>query len=87
LARAAIELSVDISPKMPRLSGQIEGCAYNSESSAMAFRIRKMGIVIHPKEIYVHRAENEDSAARVIELIHALLKDPELKLKTTGEIV
>jgi hypothetical protein len=87
LARAAIKLSVDISADMPRLSGQIEGCVYNSDSPAMAFRVRKMGIVIHPKEINVHRAEDETSAPQVIEWLKELLKDPELKLKTTGDII
>jgi hypothetical protein len=86
LARAAIKLSVDISPDMPRLSGQIEGCAYNSDSPAMAFRVRKMGIVIHPNEINVHRAENEDSAPQVIGWLKELLSNPELKLSCTGEL-
>ena len=86
MARAAIKLSFDISPAMPRLSGQIEGCAYNSESSAMAFRVRKMGIVVHPQEINVHRAEDEASAPQVIEWLKKLLSDPQLKLSCTGEL-
>jgi hypothetical protein len=86
LARAAIKLYGDISPAMPQLSKQIEGCAYNSESPAMAFRIRQMGIVIHPKEINVHRAEDETSAPQVIAWLKELLNNPGSKLNSMGEL-
>ena len=86
MARAAIKLSKDISPVMPQLSQQIEGCAYNSEVSAMAFRVRRMGIVIHPKEIHVHRAEDESSAPQVIDWLKELINNPQKRLNNEGEV-
>jgi hypothetical protein len=86
LARAAIKLSKDISPVMPQLSSQIEGCAYNSESASMAFRVRRMGIVIHPKEIHVHRAEDESSAPQVIAWLKELISNPAKRLNNEGEL-
>jgi hypothetical protein len=87
LALAAIKLSGDISQVMPRLSQQIEGCAFNSESPAMAFRIRGMAIVVHPKEINVHKAEDESSAPQVIRYFKELLANPELQLTNQGELI
>lgn len=86
MARAAIRLFNDIRPVMPQLSRQIEGCAYNSESASMAFRVRRMGIVIHPKEIHVHRAEDESSAPQVIEWLKELISNPEKRLNNEGEV-
>jgi hypothetical protein len=86
LARAAVKLSGDIRSAMPQWHSQIEGCAYNPDGPVMAFRIREMGIVIHPNEINVHRAEDESSAPQVIEWLKVLSNHPEKNLKCTGEL-
>jgi hypothetical protein len=72
---------------MPQLSRQIEGCAYNSAGPILAFRIRGMAIVIHPKEIHVHRAEDESSATQVIEWLKELLNNHEKNLNYNGELI
>jgi hypothetical protein len=84
MARAVIELSVDFSPVMQRLSQQIEGCALNTEAKVMAFRIRAMAVIIDSGVIKIHRAEDQYSARQLIERLKELLVDPDKKLTVDG---
>jgi hypothetical protein len=59
MTRAVIQLSNDISNNMPRLSGLIEGCAYNPEAKLMAFRFKNMTVRVESRQINIDHIEDE----------------------------
>ena len=59
MTRAVVKLSGDISAIMPRLSGLIEGCAYNPKAHLMGFRFKNMTITVEPTQINIGHIEDE----------------------------
>ncbi len=59
MTRAVIKLSSDISTEMPRLSGLIEGCAYNPGAHLLGFRFKKMTVSVEPSRISIYHIEDE----------------------------
>ena len=59
MTRAAITLSSNISSAMPRLSGLIEGCAYNPEANLLAFRFNNVVVNVESRQINISHIEDE----------------------------
>jgi ArsR family metal-binding transcriptional regulator len=73
MARAAVKLSIDISPYLPALSRKIQGFALYSESGQAAFRKDKSIVVLYPKEINIFQVENEAEARDILEWISQMM--------------
>jgi len=59
MTRAVITLSSNISSAMSRLSGLIEGCAYNPEANLLAFRFNNVVVNVESRQINISHIEDE----------------------------
>jgi ArsR family metal-binding transcriptional regulator len=59
MTRAVITLSSNISSAMPRLSGLIEGCAYNPGANLLAFRFNNVVVNVESRQINISHIEDE----------------------------
>ena len=75
MTRAVVKLSGDISSAMPRLSGFIEGCAYNSEANLMGFRFKNMSVTVEPRQINISHIEDETMIKTLIDWFMTLAKN------------
>ena len=58
---------------MPWLSRLIKACAYNTETSVMAFRYKNFRMVVEKKRIVINDIENETDARMVMDWLAGLL--------------
>ena len=77
MARVAIRLSKDISTVIPLMGKGIEGCGTSIEPPGAAFRFKKYGVVVDPREITIFDADDPAIAREVIELLK--------KIETSGD--
>ena len=52
---------------MPRLSGLIEGCAYNPEANLMGFHFKQMTVSVEPRRINIYHIEDEKTVQTFVD--------------------
>ena len=80
MARAAIELSGDISPAMPLISKVVEGCSYSPEAHLIAFNLKGMSVIIEPNQITVYGMKDEAEARNIIDWLKQILDNKDKSL-------
>jgi ArsR family metal-binding transcriptional regulator len=75
MARAAIQLSHNISPCLPVIAGKIKDSAYNKEPEQLAFNNKKVVVVMYPKEISLSHLESEAEARQVLDWLKNIFNE------------
>jgi hypothetical protein len=79
MTRAVIKLSNDIGRAMPRLSLQIEGCAYNPEAGLMAFPFHNMAVTVEPRRINIYNIQDETVVKTFIDWFKSIVNNRPIK--------